>query len=105
MKVSAYGISTGGVRIAYSSTTSPCRIKGIRRSDGREMDFQAERSELRIAAVPEGYRRYSIRLDDDGIHDATVENYVVINHSCDILVKEDLGLEGRDAIDIQDLEF
>ena len=103
MNVQCHGYSENGKRIIVNDTTAPVRITGRRASDGREMAFTAERSELRIAAVPEGYRRYGVRYDDDMAEEATVGNSVAVNHACDILTREDLGLEGRDFIDITDI--
>ena len=103
MNVQCHGYSENGERIIVNDTTAPVRITGRRASDGKEVTFHAERSELRIAHVPEGYRRYGVRYDDDLAEEATVENGVAVNHACDILTREDLGLEGRDLIDITDI--
>lgn len=105
MNVQCYGRSSTGAVALVSDTTYPVHITGTRASDGAKVEFDAERSELRVATVPEGYNKYSVRLDDDLCQEATVEVGVLVNHACDLLTKEDLGITGHDYIEITYLQI
>lgn len=50
------------------------------------LSFQAIYSPARIAEIPQGYIKRSIRGDDETWEDATIEQRVLVNHNADILI-------------------
>ena len=86
-----------GQRKTFADETQTIEITGTLYESadkkGVKVKFLAQRSELRVAVVPDGFHKYSIRGNDTNGNDATVEKDVMVNHNADILTQEDLHLE------------
>ena len=76
MKVKAWGWSgRSGQRCIIEDDTQSVIIRGVRYETGKnpvDVVFKAERSELRIAEVPDGFHKYSIRGNDTDGDDAKI---------------------------------
>lgn len=90
MNVKIHSWDNHNNRIVVDDKTSPVTITVCDYKTGEKRQIHAEMVEARIAEVPDGYHKYSLRESDEGSWPATIENEVIVNHYGDILVKEPL---------------
>lgn len=91
MEVKIHTFNENGTkRIIKEDKTAPVTIAVINPRTKAPSVIHAEMVESRIAEVPTGYHKYSLRESDDGMYPATIEKEVIVNHYGDILVKEPL---------------